>query len=828
MDLTQKRLTKAEWNSIEIDVSPEEKFILNIIINGFNNIMIYDNTNLSLLDFLKIHPTDQIHKYIYQKYLAPRLEPILKKHNVSYEKISIKKKEKLKKADLFRFENTDRLLEGEVLFEFVLIDLIEKMLKAKHKNKKTWLESYYTLVFLNDYKINNTNPHLKSILMSLLNTVNDTGNENISYIIQNAYTIIEKNDYLLKYADVELYDHQKQLFQTYNAKTEEDFSNKSPTMTLYIAPTATGKTLSPLGLSESYKIIFVCAARHVGLALARSAISKHKKVAFAFGCNDAEDIRLHYFAAKECIRNRRTGQIAKVDNSVGDKVEIMICDIKSYIIAMYYMLAFNPKNKIIMYWDEPTISMDYDEHDLHDLIRATWVENIIPNIILSSATLPKEEEIIDTIADYKNKFPTGQVKSIISHDSKKTIPLINKDGQVEMPHYVSRDYNVIQKAAAHCLDYLTILRYLDLGEAVKFIIYMNTQQLKRRYTIENYFENVNEVTMKSLKIYYLKLLKNITENNWLSIYEHFISQRTPVYNSTIYITTRDSHTLTDGPTLFLADDIHKIARACIQMSQIPKQVLSDISDAIIQNNLINTKIDEMERALEAGTSLAGESVHASGRGHSADMSRSSRRNKEKGTSENMSAEMRGLHEKIQDARNLIKTVALHDMFVPNRKNHLEKWCANHDNCSFCKDAFTCNIQEAIVEEIMLINDVEDSWKILLLMGIGVFASEHSSRYMEVMKKLADEQKLFVIIASSDYIYGTNYQFCHGYLSKDLSNMSQEKCIQALGRIGRNKLQHSYSLRFRDSELIEKLFKSIPITEKPEVTNMNRLFNAQEV
>ena len=73
MDLTQKRLTKAEWNSIEIDVSPEEKFILNIIINGFNNIMIYDNTNPSLLDFLKIHPTHQIHKYIYQKYLAPRL-----------------------------------------------------------------------------------------------------------------------------------------------------------------------------------------------------------------------------------------------------------------------------------------------------------------------------------------------------------------------------------------------------------------------------------------------------------------------------------------------------------------------------------------------------------------------------------------------------------------------------------------------------------------------------------------------------------------------------------------------------------------------------------
>jgi hypothetical protein len=216
-------------------------------------------------------------------------------------------------------------------------------------------------------------------------------------------------------------------------------------------------------------------------------------------------------------------------------------------------------------------------------------------------------------------------------------------------------------------------------------------------------------------------------------------------------------------------------------------------------------------------------VNSRGGGCSADMSRSDRRNKEKGTSANMTQEMRILTDKIQDGRNMIKTIALHDMFIPNRKTHLEKWCST-TRCKFCQNAFSCNISDAIVEEIMMVNDVEDSWKILLLMGIGVFASEHSSRYMEIMKRLADEQKLFIIIASTDYIYGTNYQFCHSYISKDLSTMSQEKCIQALGRVGRNKLQHSYSIRFRDNELIQKLFKNLPVNEKPEVMNMNRLFN----
>jgi hypothetical protein len=90
-----------------------------------------------------------------------------------------------------------------------------------------------------------------------------------------------------------------------------------------------------------------------------------------------------------------------------------------------------------------------------------------------------------------------------------------------------------------------------------------------------------------------------------------------------------------------------------------------------------------------------------------------------------------------------------------------------------------------------------------------------------MKQLADQQKLYLIIASSDYIYGTNYQFCHGYISKNM-NLSQEKIIQAIGRVGRNGIQQRYTIRFRDEEPILKLFTHEE--NKPEVLNMNRLFN----
>jgi hypothetical protein len=120
-------------------------------------------------------------------------------------------------------------------------------------------------------------------------------------------------------------------------------------------------------------------------------------------------------------------------------------------------------------------------------------------------------------------------------------------------------------------------------------------------------------------------------------------------------------------------------------------------------------------------------------------------------------------------------------------------------------------------------DVDNNKKILLLLGIGVFTDENTAnpKYMEIMKRLAYEQNLYLILASSDYIYGTNYQFCHGYIGKDLLKMTQQKTIQALGRIGRNNMQNEYTIRFRDDKMLHQLFTKQ--MENKEAIVMNKLF-----
>ena len=898
MDLNQRKLIKSEWDSIEVPFSQSEINVLKLIISGFHNVNIKMNNNDSLFTFLKIEYNLKMEDYIYNKYLREIVEKIIEKYkqiihvnegdnDILKFKINISNDIQIKAADKIRLEKNDLDTLKKNAYEYVLLENIHNLLNAKkNKDKKLFVLSYFTIYKLLQNNITKINRHILTLCDFI---IKDFENEiNIMNILENSVDLIEKNINLLKYNDMDLYEHQKEIFTI--------CKNPQPKLILYMAPTGTGKTLTPIGLSEHYRIIFVCAARHVGLALARAAISVNKKIAFAFGCSSAVDIRLHYFAAKDYSVNKRSGGIQKVDNSNGENVEIIISDIKSFIPAMYYMKAFNEDDKLMIYWDEPTITLDYSEHSFHSIIKNNWIENKVPTVVLSSATLPKENELTETINDFKCKFVNSEIYSIISHDCKKSIPIINKDGFVELPHYLSNSYNTISEIAKHCENYLTILRYLDLNEVVKFIKYVNVNNennnyISARYKVENYFESLNDINMKNIKMYYIKLLKNINPELWNSIYNEFKNKRLPqimennsvdskgnkvlslkqnsfgpetltssTYNltgqplkrtltdtniftktiqkqnqitnngsSAIYVTTKDAYTLTDGPTIFICDDIEKIAKFCIQQANIPTLVMEDLMKKIEYNNVLNNKINELEKELdylkEQEESKMSANIDSSGKNNTKSLKnvRKFNRDADNVDSNNNKGQTVRLVREIETYRQMIKPVNLNDTFVPNKLHHIKKWTESLKIDT--TKAFTSNIDESTISEIMLLNGIEDTWKILLMMGIGVFINHENIRYTEIMKQLADQQKLYLIIASSDYIYGTNYQFCHGYISKGMK-LTQEKIIQAMGRIGRNNIQQTYSLRFRDEEQIMKIFTAE--ADKPEIINMNLLFNSNKI
>jgi len=836
MDLKQSKLTRTEWDSIEVPVGDDEKIILKLIIQSWKNPGLTINETQSLFSFTGILQTNSNASHLYDKYFAPIVQRTIRKYGTE---LGLSEPVKMgggpiinmKSIDMVRLQNLESNIEinRKDIYEFLVLDFCYELCKNLSKGNSKYAYYLYTLVQLSKAYIQHINPFVSEYVAKVIELAN--AKTDLAKIVERAFVFIEQNPYILKYENKTLFPHQKELFAIFQKPA-------SARLVLYMAPTGTGKTLSPLGLSVQYRIVFVCVARHIGLALAKAAISVEKKIAFAFGAETASDIRLHWFAASEFTKDRRSGGIRKVNNAMGDKVEIMICDVQSYLIASQYMLAFNPAERIITYWDEPTITMDYPDHELHSIIHRNWVENKIPNVVLSCATLPKEEEIMDTLADFRCRFDDAEIHTIHSYDCRKSIPIITKDGLCALPHTLYSNYDELVECVRFCVENKTLLRYFDLKEIVSFIFFVTESGLvPEMYHINNYFRGIVDITMNSLKIYYLELLQHISRDDYPKIHLHMVSIQKPKFGGIkksvsldsasyktpegslrkihsvcgfkgadpsrgILLTTKDAQTLTDGPTIFLTEDANKIGKFYIQQSEIPKAIFQDVMTKIDTNNKVSYQLEELERSLDDHLNK--------------DKPDSEKKTKQKEKDDaDRSPVIKELYRKIDGLRKQVRAISLDAEYMPNTKTHQMKWSGSLNENAFCP-----GIEEGVIKEIMSLA-VDSTLKVLMLMGIGLFIEGVDAKYLEVMKRLATQQDLFIIIASSDFVFGTNYNFCHGFIGKDMANMTQAKTIQCLGRIGRSAIQSTYTARFRDDEFIYQLFRAPEVNM--EATNMSRLF-----
>jgi hypothetical protein len=55
-------------------------------------------------------------------------------------------------------------------------------------------------------------------------------------------------------------------------------------------------------------------------------------------------------------------------------------------------------------------------------------------------------------------------------------------------------------------------------------------------------------------------------------------------------------------------------------------------------------------------------------------------------------------------------------------------------------------------------------------------------------------------------------------------MTQQKTLQAMGRIGRNNIQQDYTIRFRDDDMIARLFEEPAVNM--EAQNMCRILTTE--
>lgn len=737
--MEQHKLSKTEWISIEKKLDKNELFIMNIIKNGYDNVLIQYNKHLSLNQCIKIDHKD-FHYYIY----IFVIKPILKKKYKNYDLMELKPKapkQALNNADKIRIQNIQNVEDS---IEFVIMENYRKLVKS------TKVKYYYNILYL--FKHYDINIYFKNIITQHISTYAFKSTD----ILSNCSDVIENNS-IFDYKPIELHKHQKDIYTT--------IQQNNRCLIFYTSPTSSGKTITPIGICQKYKVIFICASRHIGVNLAKSAINVGVKVGFAFGCSSTSDIRLHYFSV-----NSYNHKIPI--HSDGSKLELLISDIHSYEHAMNYMLAFFDKENIILFWDEPTITMDYDHHSLHSSLSHIWKVNQIPRIILSSATLPNNlQPIID---NYKLRFD-GVFYKIETTDATTNIILMDSSNQIIMPHNYFEPTYIKSFIETKGLAYL---KFLSLGECSSYILNSNCKDQFNAIPID-------EVDSTKIKLFYYEVIQ-----------QHlFKTTCTTHYDNGTMFTTKSAHNITYGPAIWIMDDISETIDRLISQMSIQRSVLEELDKKINFNHNLSDKIEKLKKDYH-------------------DKIAKDEGNENKMKNQRFSPEVIQLSKQIETLETSFKSIQLDPLYIPNTYEHYSRW-SNLDNYN-ASNVFKGDIDEHYVNRIMS-TKVDFNYKVLLLLGIGVL-HQNDVTFNDIMKELADSKHLMLILATSDYIYGTNYQFAHGYLS-NMEHITQEKIIQSIGRVGRKEKNKSFTFRCL-GEYTNLFFENNPSKEGKK---MNELF-----
>ena len=136
MDLNQTKLTKSEWNSIEVPVSEQEKEILHLIIRGYKDVNIKYNKSTSLFSYLKIEYNEEMEDHLYNKYFTEKISLLYETYKYESLNIKVQSNPKIKKSDIIRISKNDvSKITKENAYEYLMIETIENILKYKKKKQ---------------------------------------------------------------------------------------------------------------------------------------------------------------------------------------------------------------------------------------------------------------------------------------------------------------------------------------------------------------------------------------------------------------------------------------------------------------------------------------------------------------------------------------------------------------------------------------------------------------------------------------------------------------------------------------------------------------------
>lgn len=414
-------------------------------------------------------------------------------------------------------------------------------------------------------------------------------------------------------------------------------------------------------------------------------------------------------------------------------IPVIICDLLS---ALYLLLEKSKEelDKTVIFFDEPTVSADQEDSDVTLLVSSILYETS-PYLILSSATLPKPDEISPVIQHFKSKYPDGDVVSIKAMKSQIGCQLVTLDGELIAPHTTCKSKQDIKMLIKRLKEEVFVGRLYS--PRMVFLL----EETMRKYSkdvfdIDKHFlDNPTSLSHHSFVECLIKLLERLSEKDNEIIKE--------VCNATLQNNQEDQKELSIPS--FLTHQINRFDKPTLIASTNPISIAKEMLYGLINDT------SDLEKKLDS--SIKGYKANLTKRQKSLD-----KINKLK------SRDLRAIQIENIMKENIIPDISFLNGIIPYSKRY---------GCDFTE----------IVDELGVQN-----WLILLLFaGVGVCGNvpELTSSYSNLVSKMASNGRLRYIISDDSIIYGTSWPIGIVVCLDDIADKhSIASLMQLFGRAGR--------------------------------------------
>lgn len=577
------------------------------------------------------------------------------------------------------------------------------------------------------------------------------------------------------------------------------------------------------------RLLFVCSVESVRLQIARMVWNMGIRLAVATKkSSDKVDIIKNYncYDNKQKRINRRNKtdeQIKELEKKRKEEIEKKIVVILSDIDSAIELLKDSKEKKdkgekyieYIVFFDEPTVGSDEENHPITQ--KVPIILKYSPNkIILSSASLPPENQIPSLIDLYKKNNPDGKIINVNSSDIKIGCEIVSQTEHTIAPHTGVKNYEQLKFVINRIIEQPFIGKIYTAP--VLFQLY--NSMIKNNIIIPDinkYFENTCNWNQQKIKEFAISLLDCLskTENNDLIqkiceyhkkisvsdvIEEQNEKQCNDNHENDINISNFNSINQEELVTKYAI----KYANGCLIATKDPLGLARKMGESFLSKL---PKISEIIKKYKIDMKKYHEEISK------IDKSDITQRK----SSDNSKGDKIG-HENAKDIKSQKidglehPTFGFPDWAQINTSDHVKKFSyINYNNIDNSAIRRHLHLEEIDAE----LYDIPEWVLLLLYSGIGIYMKPtntlKSKLYFDKVLNLAEEGKLAFIISDDSINYGANYPFNHVVIFDDMMEHSINTIFQLLGRAGR--VGRSYSAFGHIGPLgLEKLLNYINGTE----------------